>query len=80
MVRLFNLFKNKKGYISVESIVIAGGMLGFGLIGMLQFENKANQSVDNSLESLNTIVNEQHTTNKPQMIQLSDLTNGLPKE
>lgn len=79
MVKLFNLLKNIKGYISVESVVVTGVIIGIGVIGILHFQEKANQSVDRSLGGLSNMVNQSTATNQTQMIQLSDLTEGLPK-
>lgn len=73
MVKFLKKIKNTKGYISIESVVVTGVILGFGVIAILNLQNKTNKSVDKSMSSLESIAVQ------TEMIRLSDLSEGLPK-
>lgn len=42
--------RNSKGYVSIEAIVMSAMILGVGVIVFVSFQNRANQTVQKSLE------------------------------
>ena len=41
--------RDSKGYVSIEAVVISAMILGIAVIAFMAFQNRANQTVENSL-------------------------------
>lgn len=44
--------KNSKGYVSIETIVVAGLVIGIGVVAFMAFQTKANTITNQSLDKV----------------------------
>lgn len=44
--------KNTKGYVSIETIVVAGLVIGIGVVAFMAFQTKANKITNNALDKV----------------------------
>lgn len=44
--------KNSKGYVSIETIVVAGLVIGIGVVAFMAFQNKANGITNSALDKV----------------------------
>lgn len=49
--------KNSKGYISIETIVVAGLVIGVGVVAFMAFQQKANTITNSSLQKVEDAAN-----------------------
>lgn len=57
MKKLFKKLKSKKGYISIEVIIVAGLLLSVGVVSLMAFQSKANKVTKNSLTKVEEAAN-----------------------
>lgn len=57
MQNVVSKIKNSKGYVSVETIVVAGLVIGVGVVAFMAFQTKANTLTDSSLQKVQTATN-----------------------
>lgn len=46
--------KNSRGYVSIETIVVAGLVIGIGVVAFMAFQGKANDITDKALNQVDT--------------------------
>lgn len=49
--------KNSKGYVSIETIVVAGLVIGIGVVAFMAFQKRANKMTNDSLNRVETATN-----------------------
>lgn len=49
--------KNSKGYVSIETIVVAGLVIGIGVVAFMAFQKRANKMTSDSLNKVETATN-----------------------
>lgn len=52
MKKFVKKIKNSKGYVSIETIVVAGLVIGIGVVAFMAFQSKANTITNNSLNKV----------------------------
>ena len=52
MKKFVEKIKNSKGYVSIETIVVAGLVIGIGVVAFMAFQSKANTITNNSLNKV----------------------------
>ncbi|MFJ8528562.1 hypothetical protein [Bacillus sp. NPDC094106] len=54
MKKVLNKVKNSKGYVSIETIIVAGLVIGLGVATVILFQNKGNTVTDKALKNIET--------------------------
>lgn len=49
--------KNSKGYVSIETIVVAGLVIGIGVVAFMAFQGKANSITNQALDKVQNASN-----------------------
>ena len=49
--------KSSKGYVSIETIVVAGLVIGVGVVAFMAFQGRANKITTNSLNKVDQATN-----------------------
>lgn len=49
--------KNSKGYVSIETIVVAGLVIGIGVVAFMAFQKRANKMTSDSLNKVESATN-----------------------
>ena len=57
MNKMLAKIKESKGYVSIETIVVAGLVIGVGVVAFMAFQNKANTMTNGSLNKVQTATN-----------------------
>ena len=57
MKNILKRIKNSKGYISIETIVVAGLIIGVGVTAIMAFQGKANTLTQNALNKIDLATN-----------------------
>ena len=52
MNKMLTKIKESKGYVSIETIVVAGLVIGVGVVAFMAFQTKANKITDGSLNKV----------------------------
>ena len=52
MNKILAKIKETKGYVSIETIVVAGLVIGVGVVAYMAFQNKSNALLKNSLNKV----------------------------
>lgn len=52
MNKALTKIKESKGYVSIETIVVAGLVIGVGVVAYMAFQNKSNALLKNSLNKV----------------------------
>ena len=64
MNKMLAKIKETKGYVSIETIVVAGLVIGVGVVAFMAFQGKANTITNNALETVDEAINSAEV-NKP---------------
>ena len=57
MNKMLNKIKESKGYVSIETIVVAGLVIGVGVVAFMAFQTKANVITDGALDKVENATN-----------------------
>lgn len=57
MKNIAKKIKNTKGYVSIETIVVAGLIIGMGVVALMAFQNKANNITNSALDKVESASN-----------------------
>lgn len=57
MNKMLAKIKETKGYVSIETIVVAGLVIGVGVVAFMAFQTKANTITNNALEKVDEATN-----------------------
>ena len=52
MNKMLNKIKESKGYVSIETIVVAGLVIGIGVVAFMAFQTKANTITNSALDKV----------------------------
>lgn len=52
MKNVVSKVKNSKGYVSIETIVVAGLVIGIGVVAFMAFQTKANTITNQALDKV----------------------------
>ena len=52
MKNLFKKMKNEEGYISIETVIVAGLVIGLGVLTISAFQKQANSVSNKALENI----------------------------
>lgn len=58
MKNILTKIENTKGYVSIETIVVAGLVIGIGVVAFMAFQTRANKITTNSLDKVDTATNQ----------------------
>ncbi|MDF9599014.1 hypothetical protein P7D15_01115 [Bacillus cereus] len=54
MKNMLKNIKNSKGYVSIETIIVAGLIIGLGVATVILFQNKGNTVTDKAMTNIDT--------------------------
>ena len=57
MNKMLNKIKESKGYVSIETIVVAGLVIGVGVVAFMAFQTKANTITNSALDKVQNATN-----------------------
>lgn len=57
MNKMLAKIKESKGYVSIETIVVAGLVIGVGVVAFMAFQKKANKITNSSLDKVENATN-----------------------
>ena len=57
MNKMLTKIKESKGYVSIETIIVAGLVIAVGVVAFMAFQGKANTLTNNSLEKIDNATN-----------------------
>ena len=57
MNKMLNKIKESKGYVSIETIVVAGLVIGIGVVAFMAFQTKANTITNSALDKVQSAAN-----------------------
>lgn len=57
MKNMIQKIKETEGYVSIETIVVAGLVIGVGVVAYMAFQGKANDISDNAMNQIDTALN-----------------------
>ena len=57
MNKMLTKIKESKGYVSIETIVVAGLVIGVGVVAFMAFQTRANKITTNSLAKVEQATN-----------------------
>ena len=58
MSKFLTKIKKSKGYVSIETIVVAGLVIGVGVVAFMAFQGRANTITSNSLNKVDEATNQ----------------------
>ncbi|MDX5808582.1 hypothetical protein [Bacillus cereus group sp. BfR-BA-02730] len=58
MKNMLKKIKNSKGYVSIETIIVAGLIIGLGVATVILFQNKGNTVTDKAMTNIDTATNQ----------------------
>ena len=64
MKNLFKMIKNEEGYISIETVIVAGLVIGLGVLTITAFQKQANDVSNKALTNIKN-ANDSYTVTAP---------------
>ena len=56
--------KNSKGYVGIEVVLIAGMIIGFGLLALTHFRQTSTEITEDSFQQINNSIEDMHINTK----------------